>query len=99
MRLLAPVRAEVLSLFRAVAVGTAVAPNFSRDRATAAPNRLGYRTKAALVLQAGLNLVSLSLGQLSVSHLLFTLVGKGDEGTGGGPPTSTRLHQSAAVII
>ena len=96
---LASIRAVALSLLRAVAIGAAVTSNLSRDRATAAPNHLGYRSKAALVLQAGLNLVSLSLGQLSVSHLLFTLVGKGDEGTGGGPPTSTRLHQSAAVII
>jgi len=63
MRLLASVRAEVLSLFRAVAVGAAVASDFPRDRATAAPDRLGYRSKTAAVLQAGLNLVSLSLGQ------------------------------------
>ena len=57
------------------------------------------RRQAMLGLQTGLNLVSLSLGQLSVSHLLFTLVGKGDEGTGRGPPTYTQLYQSAAVII
>ena len=47
----------------------------------------------------GGNLVSLFLGQLSVSHHCFTLVGKANEGTGNGPPSSTSLSQSAAVII
>ena len=47
----------------------------------------------------GGNLVSLFLGQLSVSHHCFTLVGKANEGTGNDPPSSTSLSQSAAVII
>jgi hypothetical protein len=47
----------------------------------------------------GRNLISLCLGQLSVLHHCFTLVGKAREGTGDDPPTSTWLCQSAAVII
>jgi hypothetical protein len=47
----------------------------------------------------GRNLVSLCLGQLSVLHHCFTLVGKAREGTGDGPPASTWLRQNAAVII
>jgi len=39
------------------------------------------------------------LGQLSVLHHCFTLVGKAREGTGDGPPASTWLRQNAAVII
>ena len=89
----------LLGLIRAVLPINAVSPDLTRDRAATALELLSNGSKTALVLQAGLNLVSLSLGQLSVSHLLFTLVGKGGEGTGGGPLSSTGSRQSAAVII
>nr|WP_245800929.1 hypothetical protein [Halomonas utahensis] len=72
----------LLGLIRTIRALNAVSPDLTRDRAATALNLLSNGSKTALVLQAGLNLISLSLGELSVSHRHFTWVGKGTEGTG-----------------
>ena len=77
----------------------AVTPQLAADRAVVAAQHFCDLSLAFAGHTQGRNLVSLCLGQLSVLHHCFTLVGKAREGTGDGPPTSTWLRQSAAVII
>jgi len=77
----------------------AVTPQLPTDRAVVAAKHHCDLSLAFAGHTQGRNLVSLCLGQLSVLHHCFTLVGKAREGTGDGPPASTWLRQSAAVII
>jgi len=77
----------------------AVTSQLTADRAVVAAQHCCDLPLAFASHTQGRNLVSLCLGQLSVLHHCFTLVGKAREGTGDGPPTSTWLRQSAAVII
>ena len=77
----------------------AVTPQLAADRAVVAAQHCSDLSLAFAGHTQGRNLISLCLGQLSVLHHCFTLVGKAREGTGDDPPTSTWLCQSAAVII
>ena len=77
----------------------AVPPQLTAERAAVAAKHCCNLSLAFAGHTQGRYLVSLCLGQLSVLHHCFTLVGKAREGTGDGPPASTWLRQSAAVII
>jgi len=77
----------------------AVTPQLAADRVVVAAQHCCDLSLAFAGQTQGRNLVSMCLGQLSVLHHCFTLVGKAREGTGDGPPASTWLRQSAAVII
>lgn len=77
----------------------AVQSQLATDRVVLAANHCGNLRLAFATHTQGRNLISLCLGQLSVLHHCFTLVGKAREGTGDGPAASTWLRQSAAVIF
>lgn len=77
----------------------AVPSQLAADRAVVAAKHCCDLSLAFAGHTQGRILVSLCLGQLSVLHHCFTLVGKAREGTGDGPPASTWLRQNAAVII
>ena len=91
--------AALLRLIGLVVPGDPVATQLPAYGAAVATQHLGNLALALPRHKQGGNLVSLFLGQLSVSHHCFTLVGKANEGTGNDPPSSTSLSQSAAVII
>lgn len=88
----------ILRSLRFIAVN-AVPPQLTADSTAVAAKHSRDLSLAFAGHTQGRYLVSLCLGQLSVLHHCFTLVGKVREGTGNGPPVSTWLRQSAAVII
>lgn len=94
-----PLLRELVGLIWLITCRTTVTSYFTANgRAVTAPF-VGNLALTFPCYKQGAYLVSLCLGQLSVSHRCFTLVGKANKGIGNGPPSSIRLYQNAAVII
>ena len=95
----APMVTESLSLLGIIAIGGRVAAQLTTDRAAVEAQLPADLPLAHAQVIAGVDLVSLDLGQLSVSHALHHFWSVSREGYRRWPSCLHRAVQSAAVIL
>jgi len=86
---LAPIPGQAAGSRWFILIQMSIATQLPTDGRAVAVDLPGYLPLAPAYSQKGRNLVSLCLGQLSVSHGSLHFGRKANEGTGNGPSTST----------